>query len=183
MTNYFRNTALSASEDQPQIYVACLSSYTNGILYGEWLDATQDVEDIKEQIKQLLAKSPMPGAEEFAVHGDMGFGSLRIEEYESIEQIHEKALFIVEHGELGAEVLAYYGGYLEDAKEALEERYEGKHKSELDYATYLFDEIYLHDIPERLQFYIDYEQFKIDIFIDSYFSLEVEGRCHIFSQH
>jgi antirestriction protein len=77
MTNHLQNTALSNGEDKPQIYVACLSSYTNGILYGEWLDATCDVEDIQEQIKQLLAKSPMPDAEEFAVHDCMGFGLQR----------------------------------------------------------------------------------------------------------
>ena len=180
MSNHLNNIALS--EDKPQIYVACLSSYTNGILYGEWLDATCDVEDIQEQIKQLLAKSPMPGAEEFAIHDCMGFGSLHIEQHESIEEIHEKAHFILEHGELGAAVLAYHGGNLEYATNTLEE-YVDEYESELDYATELFDELYLHDVPKHVQSYIDYEQFKRDIFIDSYFSLDVKGKCHIFRQY
>lgn len=183
MSNHLQNTALSVSEDKPQIYVACLASYNDGKLFGVWIDATQDIEDIEAEIKQLLAKSPMPNAEEFAVHGHSGFGSIGIEEYESIDQIHEKALFIVEHGELGAEVLDHYGGCLEDAKRALEEHYEGEYKNELDYATYLFDEIYLHDVPKHVQFYIDYELFQRDIFINDYFSLDLNGSCHVFRQY
>ncbi|WP_447531297.1 antirestriction protein ArdA, partial [Legionella pneumophila] len=27
--------------DTPQIYVACLAAYNNGIVHGEWIDATQ----------------------------------------------------------------------------------------------------------------------------------------------
>lgn len=181
MTNHLHNIAFS--EEKPQIYVACLASYNNGILYGEWLDATSDVEDIQENIKQLLAKSSIPNAEEVAVHDYSGFGSLIIGEYEGIEQIHEKALFIVEHGELGAEVLNYYDGRLEDAQEVLEEYYQGEYKSELDYAIHLFDEIYLHDIAKHAQWYIDYEKFERDIFNNDYFSLDVCGRCHVFRQY
>ena len=180
MSNHLNNLALS--EDKPQIYVACLSSYNNGILFGEWIDATCDLEDIQEQIKQLLANSPMPDAEEFAVHDYSGFGSLSIGEHEGIEEIHEKALFIVEHGELGTAVLAYHGGNLEYATNTLEE-YVDEYESELDYAIELFDEIYLHDVPKHVHGYIDYEKFQRDIFIDSYFSLDVSGCCHIFRQY
>ena len=172
-------TNISRAELRPKIYVACLSSYSNGIHYGAWLDATQEVEDIQEQIKQLLAKSPMPDAEEIAVHAFEDFGSLSIGEYESIQEIQEKAVFIVEHGELGAELLAHYGN-LKDATDALENYYVGEHESELDYAIHLFDECYLPDIPKNIQFYIDYDKFCRDIFINDYFSVEVEGRCHVF---
>jgi antirestriction protein len=181
MANHLHN--IVSSEDKPQIYVACLASYTNGILYGEWLDATEEVEDIQEQIKQLLAKSSMPNAEEVAIHDYRGFGALSIGEYEDMEEVQEKAHFTLEHGELGAELAAYYGGNLEDTRTALEEHYQGEYKSELDYATYLFDEIYLHDVPKHIQGYIDYEQFCTDIFIGDYFSLDIKGSCHIFSRH
>ncbi|HXH54852.1 MAG TPA: antirestriction protein ArdA [Gammaproteobacteria bacterium] len=181
MSNHLNNIALS--EDKPQIYVACLASYNNAISYGEWIDATQEVEDIKAQIKQLLVKSPMPNAEEFAIHDCRGFGSVHIEQDESIEEVQEKALFIVEHGELGAEVLNYYDGRLEDAKKVLAEYYENEYKSELDYAIHLFDELYLHDIPKHAQWYIDYEKFERDIFNNDYFSLDVNGRCHVFRQY
>lgn len=180
MSDYLNNIALS--EDKPQIYVTCLASYNNGTSFGAWIDATSDVEDIQAQIKQLLAKSSMPNAEEFAIHSHSGFGSIGVGEYESIEEIHEKALFILEHGMLGAELMAY-GGSLEYAKEALEEYYMGEYESELDYASDLFDELYLHNLPKHVHFYIDYELFQRDIFINDYFSLDVNGSCHVFRQH
>lgn len=182
MTPNLENTGLSNSEQRPKIYVACLSSYVNGILFGTWLDASQPVKDIREQIKQLLANSPMADAEEIAVHAFEGFGSLSIGEYEGIEAIQEKATFIVERGELGAELLAHYGN-LEDAEEALENYYVGEYKSELDYAVHLFNDVYLQDIPENIQYYIDYDKFCRNIFINDYFSLEVEGNCHVFMYH
>ena len=152
MSNHLQKS-LSASEGQLQIYVVCLSSYNNGILFGEWIDATCNVEDIQEQ---------------------------HIKRDESIEKVQEKALFIVEHGDLGAEVLAYHHGNLYYATEALEEYYVGEYESELDYAAYLFDELYLHEIPKSVCDYISYTRFQRDIFIDDYFSLEVNGSCHIF---
>lgn len=183
MTTQLLNHTLSNHEMHPSVYVACLSSYNNGILYGTWIDAAQPLEDILKQIQQLLAKSPMPGSEEFAIHSYESFGTLCIEEYESLQQVHEKALFIVGHRELGAELMAYYGGKLEDAKRALEDNYMGEYESELDYAIHLFDECYLSDIPENLQYYIDYDKFQKDIFVNDYFSIQVGGSSHIFAYH
>lgn len=34
----------------PKIYVACLSAYNNGYLHGLWIDATQEAEDIEDDI-------------------------------------------------------------------------------------------------------------------------------------
>ena len=56
------------------IYVACLASYNGGILQGAWLDLEQckDEEDIQEGIDWVIATSPEPGAEEWAVHDSSG---------------------------------------------------------------------------------------------------------------
>lgn len=51
---------------EPQIYIACLASYNNGILYGKWIDANQDVSALEGEIQEILAESPMPDAEEWA---------------------------------------------------------------------------------------------------------------------
>ncbi len=186
MSNNLKSTDfLLDSEDQLEleVYFACASSYANGIVYGGWLDVTQPIEKIQKQIKQLLAKSPMEDAEECVLQGYSGFGSLYIDAYESIEQIHEKALFVLEHGELGTELAAYYGGDLKHAKGTLEEYYEGEHESELDYSAYLFDKIHLSNIPEDLQYCISYERFQRAIFINDYFSLKVDGKYHVFRHH
>lgn len=118
--------------DTLQIYVACLASYNNGILYGEWIDATQDESDIVAEIQEILAKSPIEDAEEWAVHDFEGFGDIRIEEYSSIITIVEYASFITQHGELGKALLAEYA--LDDAETMLNDCYQGCFDSEVDFA-------------------------------------------------
>lgn len=166
----------------PKIYVACLASYNNGALHGCWCDATNDEDLIFDEIQSMLSNSSIPNAEEYAIHDFENFGSFRIEEYDSISTVHEVALFIQEHGDLGAELLTYLGD-IESAQRALEDNYHGEYENELDFATYLFDECYAHDIPKNLQFYIDYEAFRRDLFINDYYSINVDGATHIFSYH
>lgn len=71
---------LTNDKPPPRIYVACLASYVAGKLFGKWIDATQPVEDILEQIKQLLADSPESNAEEFEIHGATRCRILKSEE-------------------------------------------------------------------------------------------------------
>ncbi len=52
----------------PRIYVACLAAYNNGQLHGRWIKADQDVEPIQSEIADMLAISPIPHAEEYAIH-------------------------------------------------------------------------------------------------------------------
>ncbi len=165
----------------PEIYVACLSAYNNGILYGQWIDATQPVEIVREAIAQMLKKSPIPGAEEWAIHGSGDFGDT-IKEYESLESVYAKSLVIEEYGSLGLEALNYFPE-VEEAREQLEEHYHGEYDSPCAFATQLFDELYLDSIPEPLQSYIDYEAFARDIFIDDYYFLKVGHHTHVFSRH
>jgi antirestriction protein len=44
----------------PRIYVACLASYNNGTLHGEWIDANQDEDAIRGAIADMLSRSPFP---------------------------------------------------------------------------------------------------------------------------
>ena len=165
----------------PKIYVACLAAYNNGYLHGRWIDVDKDVEAINREIFEMLAESPIPNAEEHAIHDYDGFGGINIGEYAGIETVLELAEFIQEHGEeLAAGVYNYYGS-IDDAKDALENRYHGEHDSELDYAEQLFDECYAHDIPENIRYYIDYEKFSRDLFISDYISIDGKSGVHIFS--
>lgn len=54
--------------DPLQIYVACLASYHQGHLHGEWIDATQDIDTIYTAIQTMLAASPIDNAEEWSIH-------------------------------------------------------------------------------------------------------------------
>ena len=76
------------------IYIACLASYNDGLLYGYWLDLeiTQDAEDIKAAIQWVIDNSPTPGAEEYAIHDSSGLISrLSDSEWPDIEELAEYA--------------------------------------------------------------------------------------------
>ena len=123
----------SQDGDSPRIYAACLAAYNNGRLHGRWIDTTQDPEDIQAEIGAMLAASPIPHAEEWAIHDYEGYEGARLEEYSGIEKAHALALFIVEHGRLGAKLLEHCGGDLDEAEAAFED-YAGEHSSLADFA-------------------------------------------------
>lgn len=141
-------------ENKPEIriYVACLAAYNDGILHGDWIDATQGAWAIYDEIANMLKLSPIPHAEEWAIHDYEGFEGIRIEEYAGIDGVAEKAAFIVEHGRLGAGLVNYYGS-LDEAREALEDRYHSVYSDLADYVQGLSEECLV--IPEALRFYID----------------------------
>lgn len=165
---------------EPRIYIADLAAYNNGILHGVWIDATLALEDIQEYINTLLQTSPVDDAEEYAIHDYEGFEGYRLSEYEGIESAHTVALFIEEHGELGAELLNYYSD-LEEAQKAIDERYHGAYESLEDYARQFTEDT--STIPEHLAFYIDYERMGRDWEMSGdIISFELShGEIHVFS--
>jgi len=159
---------MSSEQTEIRIYVACLASYNNGILHGAWIDACQDEEAVREEISAMLKASPIPGAEEYAIHDYEGFEGARIEEYQGIESVAEIAAFIGEHGALGGKLLEYFGD-LDDARTAMEEDYSGEYSS---LAT---------KISENLQYYIDYERMGRDLEINDVLAVETGfEEVHIF---
>ncbi len=167
---------------EPRIYIADLAAYNNGILHGVWVDATLALEDIQEHINTLLQASPVDDAEEYAIHDYEGFDGYRLSEYEGIDSAHTVALFIEEHGGLGAELLDYYSD-LEEAQNAIDERYHGAYESLEDYARQFTEDT--STIPEHLVFYIDYERMARDWEMSGdIISFELNhGEVHIFSGH
>jgi antirestriction protein len=153
-------TALPTESDI-RIYVACLAAYNSGHLHGRWIDAGQGEAHIWEQTRAMLAASPEPDAEEWAIHDYEGFEGAPIGEYSSLETIAEYAEFITEHETLGGKLLEHYGGDLEDAKAALEE-YCGEFESVEDYARDLTEQTGTQ-IPESLANYIDYAAMAHDM--------------------
>jgi len=168
----------TTQQTTPKIYAACLAAYNNGKLHGEWIDATQDVDSIHEEIQQMLKSSPEPFAEEWAIHDYEGFGAVQIPEYMSIENVAEYGRLIDKHGEA---VIAFAGyiGSEHATEECFEDAYQGEWDSEEDFAENLADETM--EIPEHLQFYIDYEKLARDLFINDYFSVKGEsGQVFVF---
>ena len=164
-------------KDEIRIYVACLASYNNGTLYGEWIDAAQGVDGIWKDVSQMLLKSPAEYAEEWAIHDHDGFGGIHISEYESFESIAASAEFLEEHGDLGAKLISYYGD-LDDARNAISDNYAGQYDSVSDYAEQLTEET--TQIPEALRYYIDYEKMGRDLEINDVLTIEDGHNVHVF---
>lgn len=174
---------MKAQVDSIRIYVACLAAYNNGHLHGAWIDATQDVDSIFEEIQAMLAASPMPDAEEWAIHDYEGFGGIHLSENEDIEKVCELAALIAEHGEAYA-LFVDFAGVHYATPEGFEDSYCGEWESEEAYAENLWDECgYWEHIPENLRCYIDMEKFAHDLFIDDYYSeRDSNGKLHVFSR-
>jgi antirestriction protein len=172
---------MTNDESEIRIYVACLAAYNNGILHGRWIDATLGEDHIWDSIKAMLAESPIPGAEEYAIHDYEGFEGAALCEYSSVSHVAELAAFIEEHGAIAGKLVEYFGD-LEEAKEALEDRYCGVHSSVADFAQTLTEET--TKIPENLQYYIDWERMARDLAMCDILAIETGfEEVHILWQH
>lgn len=169
---------MSKKTSDIRIYVACLAAYNNGILHGRWIDADQDAEDIWAEIAEMLKASPIPEAEEWAIHDYEGFEGAPISEYQGIESVAEIAAFLSEHGALGGPLIAHFGD-LEEARSAIEEDYAGEYASLADFAEELTEQT--TEIPGSLQHYIDYEAMGRDLAINDVFAIEIGfDAVHVF---
>lgn len=152
---------VAATGNGPRIYLACLASYNSGRLYGTWVEAGQGEQHIWAALRSMIAVSPEPGAEEWAIHAYEGFEGAKLSESASFEHACALAEFIAEHGELGAKVCEYCGNDLNDAR-ATFERYAGAYSSAATYAEDLHDDLGTQ-IPEGLKYYIDWQALAKDM--------------------
>ncbi len=146
--------------EQPRVYVACLAAYNSGILHGAWIDAAQEPWALYDDVKAMLAASPVAGAEEWAIHDYEGFGAVRVEEYAGLDTVAELASFIAEHGEVGAALLDHFSGDFDEAREAIADRYLGAHASLADYVQDMTEET--TSIPHALRYYVDWRAMARD---------------------
>jgi len=171
----------NVSDSTPRIYVACLAAYSNGYLHGAWIDADQDVDEIRDEIAAMLARSPTEHAEEYAIHDYEGFEGVSISEYAGIDGVARIAAFISEHGALGASLLELFGGDMGQAESTLEDCYHGQFASLADYMEELTTESVT--IPEALRYYVDWDAMARDAEMGGdLFTIETaHGEVHVFS--
>lgn len=166
-----------------RIYVASLSDYNAGILHGRWIDATQGVEHMQEEIAAMLAESKQDVAEEYAIH-DYELGGLKIGEYESLETVAALAEAIEEHGEAFAHWHNNAPGYNTDADD-FQEQYRGEWDSLADYAEQLAEDCgsIPKDLPNFIRHNIDWEGVAHDMQCNGdVWTAEADGgRIYVFS--
>jgi antirestriction protein len=163
-----REEGESKRKDRSRIYVASLSYYNAGRLYGKWIDAAQEPEELEKAIKVMLAHSPDVFAEEWAIHDYEGFGLVRLSEYESLELVSKLALGIAEHG-LAFAAWAALQSNNEETLDRFKEAYVGNWESPEAHATDLLEGLGFDDaeelFPEWIRPYvkIDVESFARDL--------------------
>lgn len=185
------------TDDTPRIYVVSLHDYVSGRHHGAWIDASQDPDDIFDDIQDLLDRSPsnrrqgrqvaVPKpkrvAEEWAIRDYEGFEGLSLGEYESIEDVAAAAQLIEEYGAKAGLIISHAGGldYVDDAREILEGRYMGSYEDLESWAMEHLEDA-LDSLPEELQGYFDYESYGRDADLGgSIFTVEADGELHVFS--
>ena len=150
-----------------KIYVTNLEAYNSGHLVGGWLDLTEfdDGAEIGEAIKKITK-----GADEYAIHDHEGLGPFYSEHlngddlYNIVESFHECARLGIEW-DLFCEWCDDCG-YDMDDHSSFKDAFVGEYDTFRDYAEQFLDELYLHDVPESIRYYIDYDAFARDLAFD-----------------
>lgn len=182
-----------------QIYVADLAAYNAGHLHGRWIHLVgygYEPEQVHERIKEILARgAELYGAdtlsahEEWAIHDYEGFGTVKIDEYSSIERVCAIAETLDELESNGEDVpfgifldkiesLDYFDS-LDDAVDAFREAFLGVQSLE-DYAREYVEEVLSGEMSSTLMNYFDYESFARDMGYDGYTEVYDHGDYYLF---
>lgn len=177
----------------PRIYVACLAAYNNGELHGAWIDAADETDSVQEQITAMLARSPIPGAEEFAIHDYDEFAGIEIGEYEPIDRVCALARLVEEQGEAFAAWVSYDSSVADDLdtiEERFNDEYVGEYDSGREFAMVLADEYGTNavataigsdeDIPEFVLSYLNWDAIARDLLTDRYYSVRSSYGIYVF---
>lgn len=167
---------------EPSIYVICLAAQTNGIAYGQWINADKSLAVLKFEIESVLAKSPIANAKEWIIQKHEDFGDVPLSQLSSIEKIYHFASFFTEYGKLGAAVLEHLnspeGDKIAEARQLLEANYYGAFQNEVHFIKSRLEELKDNSVdPSRYQSIADIT------FFTHLFSLTVEGVLHVFDKN
>ena len=190
-----------------RIYVACLASYSSGILHGTWCDFTTD--DIHEQVQAMLRdskypnvmvecpacsgtgctscadKGEVPSAEEWAIHDSEGFPRGYVQEHSDFDELADMAELIEEQG-LELVTAAMDCTSADDAasiRSMIEDNYCGVHDSLADWAEEMCADIYYAEIkglPGFIKYHIDWAAVAQELLGGDYQEVRINGTHHIF---
>lgn len=184
-----------------RIYVACLASYNNGVLHGAWIDASNDVDAMQDEINAMLRASrfpnvtvehpdtgeTVPSAEEWAIHDSEGLGD--ISEHCGLAAIAERVKLaeVAEESGIPFEVVLEVAddNVTNDVESFVRENYRGQYDSWADFAEQFTEETDgLSGVPDHLKAYIDFERMGRDWRISGDFHyVERDGSLFVFWNH
>jgi len=150
-----------------RIYVACLASYNAGRLHGAWIDVDTDKDAMAAKVDAMLKASPMPNAEEFAIHDYDEFPNMG--EYPSLDAIAATAELVELAEDNGidasdfARIADNWHGNADDIRNAFD-CFCGVHDSFDEYADEIADEfLSQHSVAESVAMYFDYQAYARDL--------------------
>jgi len=162
-----------------QVYIANLGKYNEGESTGAWFSLPIDFEDVAEKIG-LNAEY-----EEYAIHDyELPF---QIGEYTSIEELNRLYGLVQELEDTPiydvlSELLS--SGCFHNIEDLIEKQDDIRHwggcQDMSDVAYECVEEGYLGEIPERIQWYIDYEKLGRDMEINGSFIDTRHGIFEVF---
>ena len=170
-------------------YITNLGKYNEGNLIGKWIEFPIDEDELNEALKEIGCKYTDENGKEYNIEYEeyffsdwnceisFGFG-----EYESISDVNDIAERVENLMDYEQDVLkVILEEHTSNADEALRIVEGGNYvmwsgcESMADVAERMATEFgYLDDVPERLQYYIDYEAWGRDLKIEGTF-LEGDG--------
>lgn len=169
-------------------YIACLASYNNGHLHGEWIGLDGlSVDDIQEEISRIISESPTEGAEEYAVHDWEGPGMAEFGEFPDWEEVANyvsEAAQIVKAYTVGALIAYVIWSRCSDlfSYSDFQDRYHGTYDSPEDWAYEFVNECY--SLQEPLANYFDYEAYARDARLNGDVAfIYRSGYYHVFWAH
>jgi antirestriction protein len=130
---------MNATNTTPRIYAACLAAYNAGRLHGRWIDATIGADAIRDEIAAMLAESPEPGAEEFAIHDHEGLGD--IGEYEDLDRVAEIGEAVAEAGDAAPALLAWLDAEAGRDPSEFADVYRGEWRTLAEYVESFWDDV------------------------------------------
>ncbi|WP_316201647.1 MULTISPECIES: antirestriction protein ArdA [unclassified Bradyrhizobium] len=184
-----------------RFYAACLASYNNGRLHGTWIDASDDIEAMQEEVNAMLRASPfpnvmvkhpetgesVPSAEEWAIHDHEGFGLL--DEYAGLATIAE-AFNINEVAEEHDIPLAVLQQAMSDAAadyagDFVSDHYRGYADDWAAFAEDFMTETHdMREIPDWVKYRIDWAGVGHDLEISGDFNgIRHDGTLYVFWNH
>ncbi|MGH3903839.1 MAG: antirestriction protein ArdA [Pseudonocardiaceae bacterium] len=156
----------------PRIYVRCLAAYVSGLLHGCWVDADQDEDALRTEVEMMLQSSPVPEAEEYAIHDHEGFTGYPLGEYENLAFVSRLAQGIAEHGAAFAAYADWIGR--EDAELAhFTDHFAGTYPTREAWAEEVAEEIFewprwREAIPEILRSHVRLDLTDLALTLEQY---------------
>jgi len=166
----------------PVVTVVCSEAYANNQLHGVRLPAV-DKTVLTDGIQSLLASGPMKQAIKWHILQYEYFHDLVLSAHESLEQIVLVANFLLQHGLLGAALLAHTNNQVDKARHLLQNCYQGSYVHKADFASAYCDAAYgdlLDNCPKFLLSHVDYTGMANVLLATNFFSVWVDDKQHIF---